>query len=246
MKFKRIVFSQFIIGILCSPVAADTTTSIEELKKRYEVKTCIACHEENGKQWSESLHARSLATPQILESFNAFIREDTTGRGSGAESGQRIRPCMACHAPQTRDASASLLGRIQDLITAAVESPDLQIRETALKELSAFDVNCRVCHMIKGNPENISKPKTIYGPGWDEDEISHKREYGYETVGSDYLMSSGMCSSCHKTGTRDSHSPSYLKYHSHILLHYQEATKDGTCQHCHMHQNKTAPHSFRH
>jgi hypothetical protein len=233
-----------LVLFACMPAVVEGIMAIEELERKYEVATCIKCHENNGPQWSESLHATSLADPRILNSLRSFIKDSNKETGVRDER-QRVSTCFYCHAPQAADVSNDLVEHISDLIITAVESSDSINRETAIKKLSTLNVSCRVCHMMRGMPEDTIKPDTLYGPGWDEDEIAHKRDYGYETVGSDYLMSSKICTSCHKSRSEGTLSFQFLKHHENTLEHCMDKHTDKTCQSCHMQENGTTSHKFK-
>jgi hypothetical protein len=190
------LFIRFIliisIVVVTRPVIAASASTLFELVSKNDVVKCKKCHDDVAPLWEKASHARPLTNEIFLKSINSSFDEITY-----AKRRELIRSCFSCHAPYVKDASNELVDHIAELIIISADTEDQANSETAKAELSTLSIDCRVCHMIKGLPEADVQPDVIYGPGWDEHEDSHMKDYGFDTLKSDYLLSSGLCKSCH-------------------------------------------------
>ena len=237
MKFTGTAF--IVLFFLClslssAPSFAEVVENIDDLVLLDDVVQCKNCHKEHGSQWPKSAHSGSVSDFRTLKAFKRYMEfyQESLLKGN---PGIRLRDnCFTCHAPRAKNASESLLNDISGLIVTAVNDQGSLRGQSALKELSKISIDCCVCHMINGMPEGEAEPNVLYGPGWDEHELSHTRDHGFDTVGSAYLMSSKMCTGCHSDWLAGV--PSIVqRMHKNSQSHFLEAEKNSmTCQSCHM------------
>lgn len=247
MDRSRSVILCFILiscVILTHPFSARPVESIDELVLLEDVVKCKNCHKEHGAQWPKSAHSTSVSDLRTLKAFMNYI-QFTRESPSYVTPGIALRDnCFTCHAPRVENASENLLENISGLIETAVNDLGSLKGQSALKNLSKISTDCCVCHMVNGMPEGEDEPNMLYGPGWDEHELAHTREHGFDTVGSPYLMSSKMCTRCHNDWLAGA--PSIVKkMHKNSQTHYLKADKSGkTCQSCHMRDGDRTIHNM--
>jgi hypothetical protein len=211
-----VLIAAIIVSLFAITVSAAT---IDELVANYNISLCLECHADVAENLLMSNHVYSIINPRVI----LAIKNETKASKPAREA---VKGCLSCHAPITDNASDDLLDKIATLIVIA-DNKHTGLKESAIKELSKLSINCLVCHMMKGMPVDKIKPKVIYGPGWDEHEHSHKDEYGFDTLKSDYFMSSEFCLSCHSGP---------LPSHKNYKTHYTDTKK--TCHQCHMNNHK--------
>ena len=187
-----------VIVVLCTilfgqSALASTISNIDELISMYDSSQCRYCHDDTAPAWEDSSHSKSVINPDVIKAVNSTI-----ARSAKNESRSTIRKCFSCHAPQVSHASDTLIDHIAALIVNAANDISSERKNNAQDKLSQLRLNCRICHMMKGMPDNRAESNTVWGPGWDEHEHSHYEEYGFDTLKSDYLTSAQFCNSCHK------------------------------------------------
>ena len=192
-----------LIVVLCiilfgQSALASTVTNIDELISMYDSSQCRNCHDDIEPSWKHSSHSKSVINPDVIKALKSTIV-----KSAKTESRSTIKKCFLCHAPQVSSASDSLLDHITDLIIIAGNNTDTGKKNNAQEKLSQLSLNCRICHMMKGVPDDRAESNTIWGPGWDEHEHSHLEEYGFDTIKSDYLTSAQFCKSCHTSYNHD-------------------------------------------
>jgi hypothetical protein len=239
-------FVFYLIGylVMAYPSYAEKIDSIDDLVLLDDVVLCKNCHKEHGSQWPKSAHSGSVADHSTLKAFKSYI-EFTQESAYGRTAGLELRDnCFTCHAPRVKNASDSLLKEISGLIITAVEYQGTLKGKSAVKELSKISIDCGVCHLIYGMPEGEIEPNILYGPGWDEHELAHTRDHGFDTIGSPYLMSSDMCTRCHHE--LNAGIPSIVKkMHKNSQSHFMEANNvNKTCQSCHMMDGEMIIHNM--
>jgi len=178
-----------------------------------------------------------------LKAFKNFT--ENTQNDQSLTAGKRLEQnCFSCHAPQAKNASDRLLEEISGLIITAVDHEDSPEGKSARQELSKVSIDCYVCHMLNGMPEGEVEPNMIYGPGWDVDEPYHKKDHGFGTVKSEYLMSSGMCTRCHHDWPAGT-SSFIMTLHKNNQEHLVTAkSSNKTCQSCHMMEGEMIIHNM--
>jgi len=217
-SYARIIV--FIAAIILSLFAVTVSAAtIDELAANYNTSLCMECHADVAENLLMSNHVYSIINPRVILAMKNETKASKPAR-------EAIKGCLTCHAPITDNVSDDLLDKIATLVVIA-DNKHTGLKESAIKELSHLSINCLVCHMMKGMPADKIKPKVIYGPGWDEHEHSHKDEYGFDTLKSDYFMSSAFCISCH-SGPKETH--------KNYATHYTDTKK--TCLQCHMNNHK--------
>jgi hypothetical protein len=229
--------------LLAYPSYAEKVDNIDDLVLLSDVVQCKNCHKKNGSEWPKSAHSGSVSEFRTLKAFKSYI-EFTQANLYGMPGTTLRDNCFTCHAPMMKNASDTLLEEIAGLMVTAVDYQDTLKGKTALKEISKISIDCGVCHLIYGMPEGEVEPNIIYGPGWDEHELAHTRDHGFDTIGSSYLMSSDMCTRCHYN--RFDKSASIVKaMHKNSQSHYKEANSSNkTCQSCHMMDSEMIIHNM--
>jgi len=223
--------------------SASSLSTIDELTAQFDVTMCLQCHEEIANDYMTSAHAVSTSNSRFLQAFSE-ISSKAPGKMSATEKKNVQKVCLSCHVPQVDHAPDGLVEYISSLIEKAYSDINPAAKTSAQKKLANLRVNCRVCHMMKGMPEGKVQPKTIYGPGWDKDEESHKEEYGFETVGSKYLLSSEFCISCHDNCPPDLPESICSSLHARAERHYRVLRNMQPCQKCHMQEKDSVTHRF--
>lgn len=226
------------IVLLSKTILASSVSTIDELVSIYDTERCNQCHDDIAPDWMKSSHSKSVISPNVLSSI-----KDNINKYTDIKKRTLIRICLSCHAPQIKDASNELVDHIAELIIIASSGDDITKSTAAKQELSGLSINCRICHMMKGMPESRTELSIIYGPGWDEHEHSHLEDYGFDTIKSEYLMSSDFCKSCHFIPISNKPEVTILNV---LDLHKNHDNKfnldngNDTCHDCHMKSN----HSF--
>jgi mono/diheme cytochrome c family protein len=244
--FPRVTVASILLITVCIlsfPPLSGADQTIYDLVLLDDAVKCKACHKRKAVQWPESAHSGSVSDTRTLQALKNFIASGQND--SYLTAGEKLREnCLSCHAPQVKNASDKLLEEISGLIVTAVDHEDSPEGKSARQELSKISIDCIVCHMTSGMPEGEVEPKIIYGPGWDEDEESHKRDHGFGTVGSQYLMSSKMCTGCHHAWPPET-SFTVTSLHKNYEQHLNEAdSSNKTCQSCHMMDGKMIIHNM--
>jgi hypothetical protein len=241
LRAKFTTFFLITVLIIFFPSLSGAVENIDALVLMEDVIKCKECHKEKAAQWSKSAHSGSVSNMRALKAFRNFIEYNQ--RDPSLMASKELKEnCLSCHAPQVRNASDRLLEEISGLIIMAVDHKNSSEGESAITELSKIKIDCYVCHMINGMPEGEVMANTIYGPGWDEDEESHKRDHGFGTVGSEYLMSSRMCTRCHHDWPAGT-SSIITNLHKYSQEHLMQSS-NRTCQSCHMMDGERIIHNM--
>jgi mono/diheme cytochrome c family protein len=230
--------------ILMHSFVAEAVQDIDDLVLRDDVILCKKCHKEHAIQWPQSGHAGSFSDRRVLQELRNFLAY-TQNDSPQTAAKELEKNCLSCHAPQTRNATDTLLEEISGLIITAVKDKNSAEGQSAMNELAKISIDCYVCHMLNGMPEGEVRQDIIYGPGWDEDEESHTRDHGFGTVKSDYLISSKMCTRCHHDWPAGT--PAVVRrLHKNYSAHYveKENSSNKVCQECHMMDNKMIVHNM--
>ena len=222
---------------------ASSLSTIDELAAQFDVTMCLKCHDDIAKDYMTSAHAVSTGNARFLHAFSEISKkEPDTFSASEKKKVQKV--CLSCHMPQIEHASDGLVAYISSLIEKASSDNNPAAKNSAHKKLANLRVNCRVCHMMKGMPEGKVQAKTIYGPGWDEDEESHKKEYGFGTIVSEYMLTSEFCISCHDNCPPDLPQSICSSLHARAERHYRVLRNMQPCQKCHMQEKDSVKHRF--
>ncbi len=223
--------------------AGATVNTIDELAAMYNTSKCADCHEDIHKEWKDSWHSQSLTDPRVIRTWRTFIKSGLD-KSAAAKRRDLKDICLPCHVPQSKDASDELVVKISDLIIVAADEKDEAKKQAANNELAKLNINCLVCHNLKGSPDGQSKEKTIYVPGNVKDASAHKDVMGYDTVKSDRLKDPKFCADCHHgcpPGMPSSECPTlYTSY----LEKYRAHGGNKTCQECHMRNEGKVSHRF--
>ncbi len=241
MRVFLVVIMLVSVALIPQSAFSATATTIDELAAMYNAESCAECHEDTHDEWKESWHSKSITDPRVLRTWRTFILRGLDKSDKAKRSD--LRMCLNCHIPQIKDASDDLVVQISDLVVTSVDDNDKAKREAAEKELSKLNINCLICHNLKGAPDGNPQAKTIYGPRGSED-TPHNEEIGFETVKSDIIKTSEFCARCHNgcQGLPLSICSSVVtSYNSQYVAHGGKKT----CQDCHMQQGEdTKSHKF--
>ncbi len=223
--------------------AGAAVNTIDELVAMYSIEKCADCHEDIHKEWKDSWHSKSITDPRVIRTWRTFIKSGLD-KSPAAKRKDLKDVCLPCHAPQTKDASDELIVKISDLIVTAVDDKDAAKREAANKELEKLNINCQICHNLKGSPDGKPKEKTIYGPGNASDTSPHKDEMGYDSVKSDFLKNPKFCADCHHGCPPDMPSSICPTIYTSYEEKYKAHGGNKTCQECHMISEGEISHKF--
>ena len=220
--------------IFSQPVIAGPVPTIDGLVSPYNSEKCVECHEDTAEALAQSSHSKSVTSPAVVSMLKDIIMKSPK-----TEQTKTVKACLSCHAPQAQDAADEQIDVIAELIISASDN-NTDIQQAAEKALSGLNINCRTCHMKIAQPKNMLKPGIIYGPGWDEHEHSHMEEFEFDTLKSEYLISSSFCIDCHTPSLPDFLPSEYSSMHKGFENHPDQG-KDKTCHHCH---TGTSGHTF--
>ena len=240
---RRVRMRLYAVSVLIAVVVmipnistSETVSTINELVTLYDVEGCKECHSDIASNWKNSYQARSAVSPAVLSSIKSNITNSTRSKKI-----ELVRACFSCHAPQIKDASDELVEHITELIIMATDEKVPAKRENAKRELSKLNINCRICHMVKGMPEGKISPNIIYGAGWSEHNNNHMEEYGFDTLKSEYLLSESFCTSCHRNSYPDIPTAIYSSLHKKCSKQFTANDENRACHDCHMDINHNFP-----
>jgi len=161
----RIMRSLLFISAACF---AGILTAQEPIKIESAL-TCRECHEAIYDQWSNSRHARSTPTTNVLfKNIYELSQKDTNG--------ETKLYCIRCHAP----------------VSQTNGDVDLQ------QEITNEGVTCDICHTITGLTDHPNNWPNVYEPGrvkrgpHEDVEVEE-----HEAVYSELFENSRICSGCH-------------------------------------------------
>lgn len=218
---------------------AKQAATIDELSEMYDIKLCAECHVDKYEEWKTSSMGNSIVDPRVLRGMRTFIRlaidkEEALER-------KDLTICLNCHIPQIKDATTELVIHIGDLVLTAIEDADGAKRDAAIKELSKLNLNCLVCHNLKGTGFGTQpQEKVIYGAR--NLEFSPHEGFGFKTAKSDLFTKSEFCAQCH-------HCPPDVPWeqcpdiYTSYIDDFVRKGRSETCQDCHMNGEKLS-HKF--
>jgi hypothetical protein len=218
----------FILLLLPALAFAEYQT-IDELANAYGDETCKACHAQIYEAWQASRHSTSVVSSiGITRQFLASLEKDW----KKPLNREHMMRCVACHAPQLKDASESLILEVGRLIVTAFEDKDEKKRAEAEKVLSRLNVNCVVCHntkiAVEKNLRGEPKKGVFYGP-------TGKPSPAHGVEKSPAIRSSLFCGQCHMIHTPPD---GEIVFCSSLYESYQDSYRarggTKTCQDCHM------------
>lgn len=225
MKYLLILF--FIFWPL---TAFPEYNTLDDLANAYSDESCKACHAKIYEEWQSSYHSHSVLSS--LGITREFIVNGLGKEWNKPVNKENLMRCMACHAPQLKDASESLVKEVAELIVVAAEGKDDVKKRDAEKLLSKLNVNCVICHNMKvaieKNLKGEPKPGVYYG-------ISGRPSPAHGTEKSTAIQSSLFCGQCHMLYTPPDGeiifcTSLYESYHD----AYRGRGGAETCQDCHM------------
>jgi hypothetical protein len=228
--------------IVQEPAIMGSLATIDELASMYDIEKCLVCHEDIHQEWSHSMHSKSIIDPRVIRTWRTFILSglDTS---PAAKRRDLKDVCLPCHAPQTKDASDEMVDKIAGLIITAADDKDKKKTKEAIHELSRLNINCIICHSLKGSPDGKPGKKTIYGPNG-SGELPHKEALGYDTVKSSFLPTPEFCAQCHHGCPPGMPSTICPTVYSSYREDYVAGGGTQRCQACHMKGEDRASHRF--
>ncbi len=229
------IIALFYLLIASQPAIAGPFPVIDGLVSPYNSQKCIECHDDTAEALAQSSHSQSVTSPAVV-----IMLKDIIMKSPKTEQVKTVKACLSCHAPQVKDALDEQINLIAKLIVSASDNKNTVRQKASEKALSGLNINCRICHMYSAQPQKILTPGIIYGPGWDEHEHSHMEEFEFDTIKSDYLISSSFCIGCHTLLLPDFLPSEYSSMHKGLENHPDQG-KDKTCHQCH---TGTSGHTF--
>ncbi|MCD4718565.1 MAG: hypothetical protein K8S13_01710 [Desulfobacula sp.] len=208
--------------------------TIDELADRYDVSTCIDCHEDQFHEWESSAHSLSMVGSGHGRTRATFKTAITRGLMTWPYSGvkkkedvkiEHLMICARCHLPQLAEATDDVAQEIVQAVWA---------RDN--KKLGKLSINCLVCHQRNaiihkwqfGTPERTEVYGTMEGEHEDEDHPDIKK--------SPILKESILCGQCHGLGPGfhlEQPTQCATGYGSYLWAYIPEGGTN-TCQDCHM------------
>lgn len=174
---------------------------------RFQPAESCACHPEEYAQWASSMHALALSDPV----FGVKLKEaDEQTKGSVDAF------CTGCHAP------------------VAVMSGELKgVSASKLSTVSAEAISCDYCHQLTGHGRIANADQRVNANGVKRAQLKDALPAGAHKVAySAYHASSAICGTCHNVNHPANGLPLESTYTEWLNSAY--ATKDVTCQDCHM------------
>ena len=219
-----------LLFLLAMPAAARAEfENIDELVRAYDVESCKACHAAIYEEWESSYHALAgVNSLGVLRDFMEAVGRDWQREFDKAE----LMRCMDCHAPQVKDASASLVREIARLAEVATGDGDEAAREAARKSLARLNVNCVACHNLKAavekNQHGAPQPGVFYGP-------TGRPSPAHGTARSSAFTTSPFCGQCHSLYTAPDREIAFCtSLYGSYQDHYRAKGGLESCQDCHM------------
>lgn len=236
-----LVFLATTVAAQCSGLAAQVDV-IDDLASLYDIGKCVTCHGGVHEEWSHSMHSRSLIDPRVIRTWRTLILNGLDASPK-AERRDLRQVCLQCHAPQTKDASDKMIEKIAGLIVTAADDKDEGKRREAASDLSKLNINCLICHNLKGPQDGKPVEKTIYGPNG-SGQAEHKKALGYDTVRSSVLPTPEFCAQCHHGCPQGMPSTVCPTVYSSYREDYVGGGGTKRCQDCHMKGDDRSSHRF--
>jgi len=227
-----------VVGLGSGP--AGSLATIDDLASKYTIEKCITCHKDIHKEWSYSMHSKSVIDSRVIRTWRTFILRGLDASPK-AERRDLKDVCLQCHAPQTKDVSDKMIERIAGLIVTAADNE--KEKKEAISELSKLNINCLICHNVKGSQDNKPMEKTIYGPKG-SGELPHKKALGFDTVKSPFMSTPEFCAQCHHGCPQGMPSTICPTVYSSYKEDYVARGGTKRCQDCHMKGEDRASHRF--
>lgn len=236
----------FLAIAIAQPVCGEElpkAKTIDELAERYDVSTCMECHEDQHQEWTQSAHSRSMVgsghgrTRATIKT--AVTRGFMTWPYSGVKKPEDVKIehlmlCARCHLPQLAEATDDVA---QEIIRAVWARDN--------EELNKLSINCLVCHQRNATLHKwqFGAPKRtdIYGTMEDE----HEDEDHPNLKRNPIINASILCGQCHGLGPGfglEQPTQCATGYGSYLWAYIPEGGTQ-TCQDCHM-KNKEKGHSM--
>jgi cytochrome c553 len=236
---QKVVWFIFALFLTAPVTATAEYKTVDELARAYSVETCKSCHGKVHEEWQTSYHAQSIV--HSLGGMRNFVVVGLGQEWKKPVTREHLMRCMACHAPQLKDASEALAKEVGDLIVAAVDEKDEGKKAAARKELAKLNVNCVVCHNMKiaveKNLRGAPAPDVYYGP-------TGKTTPAHKTEKSPAITSAIFCGQCH--GILGAPDGDWVVCNT-LYGSYQDGYRGNggteTCQDCHM-KAKNRGHRF--
>ena len=208
--------------------------TIDELAARYDVSTCIECHENEYHEWENSAHSSSMVGSGYGRTRATFKTCVTRGFLTWPYSGvkkpedvkiKHLMVCARCHLPQLAEATDDVA---QEIIRAVWAKDN--------KKLGVLSINCLICHQRNAvvHKWQFGTPKRneIYGAFEGEHEDENHPYLRKNLI----LDQSILCGQCHGLGPGfglEQPTQCATGYGSYLWAYIPEGGTN-TCQDCHM------------
>lgn len=222
--------------------------SIDELAKMYDSSSCKDCHEDIYKEWSQSIHSRSIfGTGRTAATIKTTVAVGLTSwESSGVKKPEDVQVkhlmlCAKCHLPQLADATDNVAKEIvKYAYTYADPKASDAARDKAIDKLSKVNINCLICHQRNAIThkwaDGFPQKDTVYGSKNGE----HMDPAFPKMKESKIMNESILCGQCHGLGPNlELEEPSQCAtlYGSYLWAYVAEGGQE-TCQECHMKKSK--------
>lgn len=243
MKFLKSVFLVFACLVLLLALfqqrnaEAEKAKSIDELAARYDVSSCMDCHEEIYAEWEKSAHSKSMfgvggrtaATLGTTITNGLMTWPYSEVKEPKDVKVKHLMLCAKCHLPQLNEATDDVA---REIVKAVFDLRNPKSRE----KLQKLNINCLICHQTKAIThkwaQGFPEKDTVYGTrdGEHDDEKYPKMKKSlirHESI---------FCGQCHGLGPNlefEEPSQCATAYGSYLFAYIPEGGHK-TCQYCHM------------
>ncbi len=248
LAFLALSCAVLFTGMNAQAAEAKKANSIDELAKMYDSTGCKSCHEEIYKEWSQSIHSRSIfGTGRTAATVKTTVSVGLTGwEFSGVKKPEDVQVkhlmiCAKCHLPQLAEATDNVAKEIvkYSYVYTDPKATD-EAKDKAIEQLSKVNINCLICHQRNAIThkwaDGFPAKDTVYGSKNGE----HMDPAHPKMKESKIMDESILCGQCHGLGPNfELEEPSQCAtlYGSYLWAY----TADGgheKCQECHMKKSK--------
>ncbi len=248
LAFLMLPCMVFLTGQNSHAAEAKKANSIDELAKMYDSTGCKDCHAEIYKEWSQSIHSRSIfGTGRTAATIKTTVAVGLTGwEYSGVKKPEDVQVkhlmlCAKCHLPQLAEATDNVAKEIvkYSYVYSDPKATD-EAKDKAIEQLSRVNINCLICHQRNAIThkwaDGFVAKDTVYGSKNGE----HADPAHPKMKESKIMDESILCGQCHGLGPNlELEEPSQCAtlYGSYLWAYTADGGQEK-CQECHMKKSK--------
>jgi hypothetical protein len=248
LAFLMLPCAVFLTGQNVLAAEVKKANSIDELAKMYDSSGCKDCHAEIYKEWSQSIHSRSIfGTGRTAATIKTTVAVGLTGwEHSGVKKPEDVQVrhlmiCAKCHLPQLAEATDAVAKEIvkYSYVYSDPKATD-EAKDKAIEKLSKVNINCLICHQRNAIThkwaDGTPAKDTVYGSKNGE----HADPAHPKMKESKIMDESILCGQCHGLGPNlELEEPSQCAtlYGSHLWAYKADGGQEK-CQECHMKKSK--------